>query len=155
MLETCNCSLVCSWQRRNAGWMFEAPGEWTPGTREGWRNTWISFQTCFHIWFPHLNLELVIAGLSSGHDVCESNSIKFLPINQQDYISEKNLVQWESCGLDSFLTVMQPCLIFFTALQNPPYPWSAPGEWLLRCHSPSTKSTLLFWIWCFYIVTDG
>ena len=87
--------------------------------------------------------------------MCGSNSIKFLPINQQDHISEKNLVQWESCGLDSFLTVEQPCLIFFTALHNPPGPWFAPGGWLSRCHSPSTKSTLLFWIWCFYIVTDG
>ena len=91
MLETCNCSLVCSWQRQTSGWMFEAPGEWTPGTREGWRNTWISFQMCFHIWSPHLNLELVIAGLSSGHDVW----VKF---NQIPSYQSTRLHIWKEFG---------------------------------------------------------
>ena len=82
----------------------------------------------------------------------QSNS--FLSINKITYLkriwsSENHVVLTVSSQLCSL------SFIFFTALQNPPYPWSAPGEWLLRCHSPSTKSTLLFWIWCFYIVTDG
>ena len=137
--------------------MFGAPDEWTPDTREGWKNTWMrkKFQLCFHILTLYLSLELVIAGLRSGHDVW----VKF---NQNSVLSTSSTRShvWKEFNPRRVINITEvwtvhPHLIFFIALRNPPYPWFAQGGLWQRCHSPSTKSILLVWIRFFYTVTDG
>ena len=110
--------------------MFGAPGEWTPDTREGWKNIWrrkkvYSWLSSFFT--PYLSLELVIAGLRSGHDVW----VKF---NQNSVLST-NLTRshvWKEFNPRRVINVtevctVQPHLIFSQLFETLPIPGLPKG----------------------------